>query len=131
MGQDDDEDKMAAAEEDEEEDLEKLQAEIDRMEAEAAKIAKQTEELEKKKLEKTGDAAAAISEEEQAAKDRYVRVCDAVVCLTGHCTVRADLELCACLSTPWSSTFALTPLSFVVAVFTLDKSIMQPRRRTW
>jgi molecular chaperone GrpE (heat shock protein) len=42
----------AEEEEDEEEDLEKLQAEIKRMEEEAARITKETEELEKKKDKK-------------------------------------------------------------------------------
>jgi chemotaxis protein histidine kinase CheA len=48
-------------EEEEEEDLEKLQAEIARMEEEAARITKETEELEKNKNPSTAAAAAAAA----------------------------------------------------------------------
>lgn len=48
-------------EEEEEEDLEKLQAEIARMEEEAARITKETEELEKKKDSNSASAAAATA----------------------------------------------------------------------
>lgn len=60
-------------EEDEEEDLEKLQAEIARMEAEAARITKETEELEKKKdavpASSTSAAAAAAAAADKVARD--------------------------------------------------------------
>jgi hypothetical protein len=67
-------------EEEDEEDLEKLQAEIARMEAEAARITKETEDLEKKKGTKSsstaGDGKAAG---DAASRDGYVRVCVCVV----------------------------------------------------
>lgn len=48
----------ADEEEDEEEDLEKLQAEIARMEEEAARITRETEEIEKSKNNKSAGSAA-------------------------------------------------------------------------
>mmetsp|Transcript_19520 Transcript_19520/g.47121 ORF Transcript_19520/g.47121 Transcript_19520/m.47121 type:complete len:227 (+) Transcript_19520:104-784(+) len=51
----------AEADADEEEDLEKLQAEIERMEAEAARITKETEELERKKEAKLGTTTTSSS----------------------------------------------------------------------
>jgi len=71
--------KAAAAEEDDdEEDLEKLQAEIARMEAEAAKIAKETEDLENQKTGGTAGEGAkkeevdpAKAKEEAAKRDGF------------------------------------------------------------
>jgi hypothetical protein len=64
----------AEEEEDEEEDLEKLQAEIKRMEEEAARITKETEELENKKDPKTAsstDAAKTSGSGEATSQDGY------------------------------------------------------------
>ncbi len=52
----------------EEEDLEKLQAEIARMEAEAARIAQETEDFEKQSSSKTAAAAASSSAASSAGK---------------------------------------------------------------
>lgn len=61
-------------EDDDDEDLEKLQAEIARMEAEAAKISKETEDLENKKsvssITKTGDPALSTAAAKEAAAKR-------------------------------------------------------------
>lgn len=88
----DEEDKKPAADDDEEEDeedLEKLQEEIARMEAEAARITKETEELEKKKeaklagsgggngggdANKSSSAASGGTTGETPNRDGYVRV---------------------------------------------------------
>jgi len=71
-----DEDKKVEAEaegDDDDEDLEKLQAEIKRMEEEAARITKETEELEKKKgdTKATGDTAKASAPGEAPSQDGH------------------------------------------------------------
>eukprot|EP00531_Pseudo-nitzschia_arenysensis_P019807 CAMPEP_0116134400 /NCGR_PEP_ID=MMETSP0329-20121206/10624_1 /TAXON_ID=697910 /ORGANISM="Pseudo-nitzschia arenysensis, Strain B593" /LENGTH=127 /DNA_ID=CAMNT_0003629105 /DNA_START=56 /DNA_END=439 /DNA_ORIENTATION=- len=61
----------AAAEggDDEEEDLEKLQKEIERMEAEAARITKETDDLEKQKQETKGETTTSATEKSGENKD--------------------------------------------------------------
>ena len=61
-----DRDPTAAEEEEEEEDLEKLQAEIARMEAEAARIAQETEDLDKSSTAGAASSAAAAGKKSDA-----------------------------------------------------------------
>lgn len=117
------------AEEDDEEDLEKLQAEIKRMEEEAARITKETEELEQKKNTKTSgsnNAAKAASGDapSQDGHSIYVGQVDYSATpeeLLSHFEACGTVERVTIVCDKFSgSLYDTIPLSFVLARDNID-----------